>query len=101
MNSLLRNIAIASTVPVTYIINNDKPHLALLQSPNFPGLHTNPEKPSTEKKQAGSEKKGRGSKKGKNDDDGNGSGGLLEPIIEDLQGWIKRRRPEPTASAFL
>ena len=38
--------------------------------------------------------------KGKNDkDDKNGGGGLLEPIIEDIKGWIGRRRetsePQP------
>ena len=32
----------------------------------------------------------------KNNDDDDRSGGLLEPIIEDLQGWIKRRRPIPS-----
>lgn len=40
------------------------------------------------------EKRGRESKdkKDKNDDNDNNNGGFLEPIIEDLQGFIKGRR---------
>ena len=38
-------------------------------------------------------------KKGKDNDDQNRGGGLLEPIIEDWKEWVARRRPQPHALA--
>lgn len=47
-----------------------------------------------ERKDLGQSKE-RKSKKGKNkkdDDNDNGGGSLLQPIIEDIKGWIGRKR---------
>ncbi len=41
----------------------------------------------------GNEKNNENKKKNdKDNDDDNGGGGLLEPIFEDIKGWISRRR---------
>lgn len=50
-----------------------------------------------QRKRPVSEKKA--DKKGKDNDDQNRGGGLLEPIIEDWKEWVARRRPQPHALA--
>ena len=61
-------------------------HAPLFHSPKR-DKHNSPASKSREKR--GKESKG---KQDKNDDNDNSNGGFLEPIIEDLQGFIKGRR---------
>ena len=81
LNTQINNISLSENF-------NQPP--SIVQFPRSSEKGTN----STEEKDFGQNKQAKG-KKGKNkkdDNNNNGGGGLLEPIIEDLKGWIGKKR---------